>query len=433
MQRYAPWMVAAFLSLAATPALAKKKPKPATAPVAEQKAAPTPGTVAAIAAEEPDFAALIERIEAEPRARILALSIETFDAAFATPEHQRTFEQDEIVKLVGEAETLGDAARRTPELAEMLDAMSDDTRARAAAMPMQTLGKYSETPRDEVPQAEREILDAIDTAFTVKFDRSLAYRTGTIDLSEAGARIALGDGYRFLGPEETERVLTEAWGNPASTEAPLGMIVPVGASVAAADSFGIIVHYVADGHVDDDDAEDIDYTELLAEMKTATREGNAARRAAGAPDLELVGWAEPPHYDDANHRLYWARELSATGEPMHTLNYDVRVLGRKGVLGLNAVGRMDQLEEIGPAMESLLGAVELETGHRYQDFDPDLDDVAAYGIGGLIAGKVAMKVGLFAGLLKLLIAAKKLVIVGAIGLGALMTAWFRRKRGGTES
>lgn len=32
-----------------------------------------------------------------------------------------------------------------------------------------------------------------------------------------------------------------------------------------------------------------------------------------------------------------------------------------------------------------------------------------------------------------LIAAKKLVVVGAIGLGALVTAWFRRKRGDTES
>lgn len=425
-------MVASVVALSATPSLAKK-PKREPVPVVEAKAAPTPGTVAAIAADEPGFAALIERIEPEARARILAMPSDAFDAAFSTPEHQRTFEQEEVVRLVGEVETLGDAARHMPELAQVLELMDGDLRARATAMPMGVVGKYAETRRAEVPEAEREILDAIDAAFAMRFDRSLAYRTGTIDLSEAGARLVLGDAYRFLGPDETERVLTEAWGNPPSTDAALGMIVPVGASVASPGTFGIIVHYVADGHVDDDDAEDIDYAELLTEMKTATREGNAARRAAGAPDLELVGWAEPPHYDGDNHRLYWARELSATGEPMHTLNYDVRILGRKGVLGLNAVGSMDQLDAIGPAMESLLGAVEFETGHRYQDFDPDLDEVAAYGIGGLIAGKVAMKVGFFAVILKALIAAKKLVIVGAIAVGALVTGWLRRKRGGGES
>jgi hypothetical protein len=40
---------------------------------------------------------------------------------------------------------------------------------------------------------------------------------------------------------------------------------------------------------------------------------------------------------------------------------------------------------------------------------------------------------LFAGLLKILIAAKKLVIIGAIGIGALVTGWIRRRRGGGEA
>ncbi len=397
------------------------------------KAAPTPGTIAAVAAEEPELAALLERIEPEARARILAMTEEAFDAAFETPEHQRTFEQDEVVRLMSEAETLGDTARRVPDLAAALELMPEDVRARAAATPMTVIGKYTEVPRAEVPAAEREILDALDTAFAQKFEQSLGYRTGTIHLPEAGARLELGESYRFLGPEEAERVLTEAWGNPPGDEPPLGMIVPIGGLVMSPDTFGVVVTYVADGHVDDDDADDIDYAELLAEMQKSTREENAARRAVGAPELELVGWAEPPHYDEDNHRLYWARELKAIGAPVHSLNYDVRVLGRKGVLSLNAVGGMDQLGEIGPAMESLLGAVELEVGHRYQDFDPDIDEVAAYGIGGLIAGKLAMKAGLFAGLLKILIAAKKLVIIGAIGIGALVTGWIRRRRGGGEA
>jgi uncharacterized membrane-anchored protein len=35
--------------------------------------------------------------------------------------------------------------------------------------------------------------------------------------------------------------------------------------------------------------------------------------------VTLGGWAEPPSYDKATHKMYWAKELAfGTGE--HTLN-----------------------------------------------------------------------------------------------------------------
>ncbi|MGH9940273.1 MAG: DUF2167 domain-containing protein, partial [Blastocatellia bacterium] len=39
--------------------------------------------------------------------------------------------------------------------------------------------------------------------------------------------------------------------------------------------------------------------------------------------------------------------------------------------------------------------VEFNEGHRYGDYVAGVDKVAAYGIGGLIAGKLAAKAGLF--------------------------------------
>lgn len=39
-------------------------------------------------------------------------------------------------------------------------------------------------------------------------------------------------------------------------------------------------------------------------------------------------------------------------------------------------------------------------GQRYNDFSAGIDEVAAYGIGGLVAGKVLAKVGFFAIILK---------------------------------
>jgi uncharacterized membrane-anchored protein len=194
------------------------------------------------------------------------------------------------------------------------------------------------------------------------------------------------------------------------------------------EGWAVIVTFAEDGYVEDDDAEDLDYDELLEEMKEDTQEGNEQRKAQGYPSLELVGWAEPPHYDAKSHRLYWAKELRFEGSEGSTLNYAIRVLGRKGVLELNAVAGMNQLGAIRQEMEGILPRAEFSTGKRYEDFNPDLDEVAAYGIGGLIAGKVLAKAGLFAVLFKFLLAAKKLVVLGIIGLGGLAAKLFGARK-----
>ena len=63
---------------------------------------------------------------------------------------------------------------------------------------------------------------------------------------------------------------------------------------------------------------------------------NEEREKQGFERVTLIGWAEPPSYDAAAHKLYWAKELAFADNPDHTLNYNIRVLGRRGVLVLNA-------------------------------------------------------------------------------------------------
>lgn len=162
-------------------------------------------------------------------------------------------------------------------------------------------------------------------------------------------------------------------------------------------------------------------------MKEGTDAANPERTRRGFPAMTLVGWATPPRYDSSTKRMYWAKELSVVGAKENSLNYDIRVLGRKGVLELSAIGGISQLDTIHPAMEKVLATVEFESGNRYEDFDPDLDDVAAYGIGGLIAGKLLAKAGLFAVMLKFLIAGKKLFIVGGLAIAVFFRKIFSRK------
>ena len=162
-------------------------------------------------------------------------------------------------------------------------------------------------------------------------------------------------------------------------------------------------------------------------MQRAIRDGNAERQRAGYPTVELNGWAEPPHYDSASHKLYWAKDLRFGGDSGRTLNYNIRVLGRRGVLVLNAVAAMDQLESIKRAMGQVMGFVEFNEGHRYADFVPGTDKVAEYGIAALIAGGVAAKAGLFKVLLAALIGLKKLLVVALAAGAAFFRKLFRRK------
>ncbi len=144
-----------------------------------------------------------------------------------------------------------------------------------------------------------------------------------------------------------------------------------------------------------------------------------------------MGWAEPPHYAADTHRLYWAQDLESTlddGSKHRDLNYAIRVLGRRGVLELNAIASLAQLPEVRARMREILPRVHYEVGHRYADFDPDLDEVAAYGIGALILGKIAAKTGILAGLGVFFLKAWKLLIVLAGGGLAFFKRLFRRGR-----
>ena len=76
-------------------------------------------------------------------------------------------------------------------------------------------------------------------------------------------------------------------------------------------------------------------------------------------------------------------------------------------------------------MSTVLAIAEFDQGSRYSDFDPDIDDVAAYGIGALIAGKVIAKTGFLA---MLIIFLKKFGIIIVIAIGAFAKSLFSSKK-----
>jgi uncharacterized membrane-anchored protein len=296
------------------------------------------------------------------------------------------------------------------------------SRTRAAALAL--LAPLAPFADLDAQKPERDSAEQVAAA--AKFESSLQYKTGTITLEDGLATLNLSPRFRYLDPAQAETVLVKGWGNPPGTKT-LGMILPADVGPLSDRSWGVIITYDEDGYVKDDDAETIDYTKLMKEMQESTREANAEREKQGYEKAELVGWAQPPHYDKATHKLYWAKELAFDGAPERTLNYNVRVLGRGGVLVLNAVAGMSQLASVETDMKDVIGQVDFNTGNRYADFKPGVDKVAAYGIAALVAGKVAMKVGFFKLALGFLIAMKKFLVIGVIAVGSFLRNIFRRR------
>ena len=260
-----------------------------------------------------------------------------------------------------------------------------------------------------------------------QFLASLSFKEGKIELPGGIATLELPPSFRYLNPADAARLIEQGWGNPPGMTT-LGMIVPADLSPLSEEGWGVVITYDKDGHVKDDDADSIDYADLLKQMQEGMEEGNKERKELGYPAMSLVGWAEKPHYDKAQHKLYWAKELRTEGASANGLNYNIRVLGREGVLVLNAVAAASQLDAVKKEMQDVTAFTNFNTGHRYADFNESTDKVAEYGIAALVAGGVAAKLGFFGKLLGLLVAFKKLIILAVAGLGSLLWKFLRREK-----
>ena len=262
--------------------------------------------------------------------------------------------------------------------------------------------------------------------------KTLNVQRGRITLGDDLATINLTNRFVFINSKDTETFLTKIWSNnPGAGSGALGMILPTYVSPLSAEGWGVIVSYISTGYVNDKDAAEIDYDKLILEMQKETRKENAELSAKGLITHDLVGWARQPFYDSKAKKLYWAKRIHFQGQSTDTLNYEIRILGRSGVLSLNIVDDIDALSKLDGEVPNLLNMVSFNTGNLYSQFNPSVDTAAAYGLAGLIAGGILTKAGFFKGLLLLILAFKKFAALAVFGglaaLWAGLKAFFSRK------
>ena len=238
------------------------------------------------------------------------------------------------------------------------------------------------------------------------------------------AQVDVPDTLAFAGAEDT-RALLEGMGNPTDGSE-LGLVVPK----AQDQDWFIVFEWAGIGYVKDDEKDRIDADALLKSIREGTEESNAERKKRGRSALHVVGWTEPPRYDARTHNLTWA-VLARNDAGHESVNYNVRVLGREGVMSVTLVEEPKRLAQAKPAVDQVIGAFTYREGKRYAEWVPG-DKVAKYGLTALVAagaGAAAVKLGLFAVLAKIFAKMGKVIAVAIAALGAGVVKFWNALRG----
>lgn len=227
------------------------------------------------------------------------------------------------------------------------------------------------------------------------------------------AQVSIPAGYRFTGKLGAQKLL-ELTQNPTDGNE-LGALVP---KVDKDANFWFSIFEFQDtGYVRDNEKDNLDADSMLESIKKATEESNKIREQKGWPAFHVVGWSHTPYYDPTTHNLIWALlgESNQSGKAEQSVNYSIRLLGRRGIVKADLVLDPGQESAVLPEFQSLLNGFSFMPGQTYADWRSG-DKVAKYGLTALIVGgaaTAAIKSGLLAKLWKL-------IVPGFLALGAFL-------------
>ena len=240
-------------------------------------------------------------------------------------------------------------------------------------------------------------------------------QTGVIMLSACHAQIEVPEGFLFLDEPQARKLLIDYWDNPESNfDDLLGVLVPDDNEYFLQISVAFVITYDNCGYIKDNDANSIDYNELLETLQKDFEENNKSLPEGNR--CKLKGWTVTPHYDQSNHVLIWAKTLEfSSGE---VVNYDMRILGKDGLVSINAVVNPEDVEEVVSKESTMVQSFRFDKGYAYADFNPARDKVSDWTLGGLVAGSILAKTGVLSKLGLLLLKFWKIIAVGAVGLVA---------------
>jgi uncharacterized membrane-anchored protein len=226
------------------------------------------------------------------------------------------------------------------------------------------------------------------------------------------AELKIPAGYSFVDAEGTKKLM-EMGGDPVSGRE-MGLVLPTNGL------WSVMFRYADTGYVKDDDKDKLDPDVILKAIKEGNDQANEYRKKRGGATVNVIGWEMPPKYNAETHNLEWAIRGESEGQMI--LNYNTRLLGRKGTMEVVLIVEPDRLAATLPGYQALLTDYSFQQGQQYAEYRTG-DKVAKYGLAALITGGaavVAVKTGLFAWLILFLKKGWKLVVLGVAAVGAFL-------------
>jgi len=265
-----------------------------------------------------------------------------------------------------------------------------------------------EATGDKLTQVERSPLDR------------LPWIMGPTNASLAGrATLQVPAGFRFLAADPARDFLKATGNRPSGEETGLLMHVR--------DRWWVILEFDDIGYVKDDEKKDLDADKLLASYREGTEAMNESRTQRGAPPIRIVGWHVAPNFNDLTKNLEWSVEAESGGGTF--VNYNVRLLGRKGVTKVTLIEDRAQVDATLPQFREILRSHRYVEGESYAEYRQG-DRIAQYGLGALVLGgaaAAAAKFGLFGPVVLFAKKAWKLVAAGVVGIVMWIKSLFTRR------
>lgn len=221
------------------------------------------------------------------------------------------------------------------------------------------------------------------------------------------AEIDVDGGYVFLDAEGTKQLM-ELTQNPVSGNE-LATLAPADEE----QSWFVVFEFDASGYVDDAEKDELDADAILESIRKGTEAANEERSKRGWETLSIVGWHEPPHYDEDTNHLSWA--VIGESQSGRNVNRIVKLLGRRGVMTATLVSAPEELSFAMLATRALLSGYRFQPGSTYAEYVPGKDKLASYGLTALVVGGTGaalVKSGLLARLWKPIAGAFAALVVG---------------------
>lgn len=231
-----------------------------------------------------------------------------------------------------------------------------------------------------------------------------------IGLSGSLGSLNLPAGYAYFGEAKAKAQMERGGSTP---EHAIGLIVP-----AEKDGkFAVLLRYEDTGYVSDKDAGELDPKKILESYQEGTEAQNELRKEKGIGAIHVTGWEQEPKYDTKTHVVTWSLQAKDDKNEQF-VNYNTRVLTRKGVLSVNLMCDNADLPACRPKAQDLTSKIAFNSGERYEDYKQG-DKMSTGGLVALVAGGalLAKKTGLIVFLWAM--AKPLLLFVKALGAKAL--------------